>query len=242
MGPIAFALSFVVERIAENLWVLRYPLRLLGVAIGRTVTVIQLASGKLVIHSTAPFTPADVAAIHALGEPGWLLDATRFHDSHSRAARAAFPEVPYLAPEGFPDPTGVNTTPLLPAPAEWSPELEVIELEGMPKVREHVFFHQPSRTLIVGDLLFNFGRGGSAWTRFFARRVMRLKKFLGMSPFFRLMIRDRDAFRRSVGAVMGWDFDRVIVGHGEMIERDGKERLREVLVTAGVAPPEFEQP
>ena len=241
MGPIAIALTDV-ERIAENVWVLRYPLRLLGVAIGRTVAVIRLASGKLVIHSTAPFTSTDVAAIRALGEPAWLLDATSFHDSHARAGRAAFPEVPYLAPEGFPEPAGVNTSPLLPAPAEWSPELEMIELGGMPKVREHVLFHRPSRTLIVADLLFNFGRGGSAWTRFFARHVMRLKKFIGMSPFFRLMIRDRDAFRSSVGAVLTWDFDRVIVGHGEIVQQNGKERLREVLAAAGVAPLEFEQP
>jgi glyoxylase-like metal-dependent hydrolase (beta-lactamase superfamily II) len=108
-------------------------------------------------------------------------------------------------------------------------------------VREHVLLHRPSRTLIVGDVLFNFGRGGSVWTRLFARHVMRLKKFIGMSPFFRLMIRDREAFRSSVAAMMRWDFDRVIVGHGGIIERGGKERLREVLVTAGLAPPEFER-
>ena len=225
------------ERIAENVWVLRYPLRLVGVAIGRTVTIIRLTTGKLVIHSTAPFGAREVAAIRELGEPGWLLDATRFHDSYAEAGRAAFPGVPYLAPEGFPKAKGVKTEPLLPAPGEWTTELEVLELGGMPKVREHVLFHRPSRTLIVGDVLFNFGRGGSAWTRFFARYVMRLKKFIGMSPFFRIMIRDREAFRTSVAAMMRWDFDRVIVGHGEIIEQGGKERLREVLTAAGVAPP-----
>jgi hypothetical protein len=84
-------------------------------------------------------------------------------------------------------------------------------------------------TLIVADLLFNFGRGGSLWTRLFARYVMRLKNFIGMSPFFRLMIRDRQAFRRSMATMMAWDFDRVIVAHGGIIERGGKARLREVL-------------
>ena len=227
--------------IADNLWVLRYPLRLVGVAIGRTVTIIRLASGKLVIHSTAPFTPDDVACIAELGQPGWLLDATRFHDSFVEEGRAAFPELPYLAPGGNLK-GGRDAAPLTPAPPEWASELDVLELSGMPKVREHVLFHRASRTLIVGDVLFNFGDGASAWTRFFARHVMRLEKFVGMSPFFRFMIRDREAFRSSVATMMQWDFDRVIVGHGEIIERGGKERLREVLVTAGVAPPEFERP
>ncbi|MBA2269197.1 MAG: hypothetical protein H0W20_01190 [Chthoniobacterales bacterium] len=231
-----------MEQVAENVWVMRFPLRLLGVAIGRNVTIIRLASGKIVIHSTAPFMPADVAAIRQVGEPGWLLDATRFHDSFVEEGRAAFPAVPYLAPGDLAKGTAGETAPLTPAPSEWAGELEVLELDGMPKVREHVMFHRPSRTLIVGDVLFNFGRGASGWTRFFARHVMRLKEFIGMSPFFRLMIRDRDAFRSSVAAMMRWDFDRVIVGHGEIIARGGKERLRDVLSLAGVAPPEFERP
>lgn len=231
-----------MEQIAENVWVLRFPLRLLGVAIGRTVTIIRLASGKLVIHSTAPFNHADVAAIRALGQPGWLLDVSLFHDSLAKEGRAAFPDVPYLAPEGFSKASGVPTESLVRLPTEWRGEIEVLELGGMPKVREHVMFHRFSRTLIVGDVLFNFERGASGWTRFFARHVMRLKKFIGMSPFFRLMLRDRDAFRSSVAAMMQWDFDRVIVGHGEIIEHGGNERLREVLASAGLAALEFEQP
>ena len=230
-----------MEQLAENVWVLRFPLRLFGMAIGRTVTIIRLASGRLVIHSTAPFTPAHVAAIRQLGEPAWLLDATLFHDSFTAEGSAAFPGVPYLAPEGFSKVSGVTTAPLTPPPLEWAAELEVLELGGMPKVREHAVLHRPSRTLIVGDLLFNFGPGASGWTRFFARHVMRLKKFVGMSPFFRLMIRDRAAVLRSVEAMMTWDFDRVVVGHGEIIANNGKQRLQEVLAAAGVAPREFEQ-
>ena len=226
-----------MEQIAQNLWVLRYPLRLMGLAIGRTVTIIRLGSGKLVIHSTAPFTPADLVAIRELGEPGWIVEATRFHDSFAQEGRAAFPGVPYLAPPGFANVGRGMTEPLTPAPREWAAELEVLELGGMPKVREHVLFHRPSRTLIAGDLLFNFGRGASGWTRFFARHVMRLKKFVGMSPFFRLMIRERTAFQSSVQRMMDWDFDRVIVAHGEIIQESGKERLREVLQSAGLAPP-----
>ena len=223
-----------MEQIAENVWVLQFPLRLLGVAIGRAVTVIRLSSGKVVVHSTAPFTPADLAQIRDVGEPAWLVEASKFHDSYAKSGRAALPGIPYLAPEGFAEVAGVETQPLLPAPAEWAGELEVLELEGMPKVREHVLFHRASGTLIVADVLFNFGRGGSAWTRFFARYVMRLREFVGMSPFFRLMIRDRAAFRRSVEEMMRWEFDRVIVAHGEIIERGGKEQLRDVLSAAGL--------
>ena len=223
-------------QVAENLWVLHFPLRLLGVEIGRTVTIIRLANGKLIVHSTAPFTADDLAAIRALGDIGWLVDVTNFHDSHAKEGRSALPDVRYLAPEGFSKYSGVAAEPLNPAPAAWRSEIEVLELAGMPRVREHVMFHRASGTLIVADLLFNFGRGGSLWTRLFARYVMRLKNFIGMSPFFRMMICDREAFRRSVAKMMEWDFDRVIVAHGGIIERGGKERLREVLQEAGLEP------
>ena len=226
-----------MEQVAENLWVLRYPQRLLGVAIGRTVTIIRLTSGKLVVHSSAPFSPEEVSAIGNRGVPGWLVDVSLFHDSFARDGSAAFPHLPYLAPEGFSKVSGVETEQLSSPPAEWRTELQVLELAGMPKVREHAMFHTPSRTLIVADLLFNFGDGESAWTRFFARHVMRLNKLVGMSPFFRMMIRDRDAFRQSLDAIMAWDFDRVIVGHGEIIETGGKQCIREVASAFGVQPP-----
>jgi hypothetical protein len=225
-----------MTELASNLWVLRFPLRLLGVEIGRTVTIIRLASGKVIVHSTAPFAAEDLGAIRTAGEIGWLIDVSNFHDSLAKQGRAALPDVPYLAPEGFPKYSGVATDLLSPAPAEWSTDVEVLELAGMPRVREHVMFHRPSGTLIVADLLFNFGRGGSLWTRLFARHVMRLKNFIGMSPFFRLMIRDRQAFCRSMATMMAWDFDRVIVAHGGIIERGGKARLREVLTAAGLEP------
>src|SRR5688572_7539523 len=56
-----------VHQIAENLWLLRYPLRLLGTEIGRTVTLIRLHTGELVIHSPAPFSTSDASAVKALG-------------------------------------------------------------------------------------------------------------------------------------------------------------------------------
>ncbi|MDQ3624064.1 MAG: hypothetical protein M3463_16525 [Verrucomicrobiota bacterium] len=222
-----------MRAIAENLWVLRFPLRLFGTKIGRTVTLIRLRNGELVIHSTAPFTWADVSLIAGLGKPGWLVDATRLHGTFARQGHAAFPTLPYLAPEGFSRIAGVRTGSLGAPPAAWSGELDVLRLEGMPKVQEHVFFHRPSRTLVAADLIFNFGPDTSAWTRTFMRCVAGLKCYPGMSRFFRMTIRDRRAFGQSVRTMMEWDFDRVIVAHGEIIEKDGKRRVAEALAARG---------
>jgi hypothetical protein len=224
-----------MQQLAENLWLLQFPLRLLGMQIGRNVSVIRLASGDVVVHSTAPFTADDKRRIAEIGPVKWIVDATRFHDSFADEGRTAFPEAAYLAPDGFPGSSKFNIRSLSNAPDEWRDELRVERLDGMPKVQEHVFLHVPSRTLIVGDFLFNFSQTASAWTKFVARHVLRLEKLVGMSPFFRLMIRDRVAFRTSVDKIMAWDFDRVVVGHGEVVESDGKARIREVLVKFALA-------
>jgi hypothetical protein len=225
-----------VDQVAENIWTMRYPLPVLGNDFGRTVTVVRLSSGKLVIHSTAPFTAQDIQSIRQLGEPGWLLDATLFHESFAKEGCRAFERVPYLAPPGFPNVSDVQTRALFPPPVEWNGELEVVPFTGMPKVQEHVFYHRPSRTLIVCDCLFNF-RGRGSWPmRFVLRNVMRLTNGVGMSAFFRFMIRDRNAFKESVRSILAWDFERIIVGHGEVIEREAQLIFREELAARKLLP------
>jgi len=223
-----------VQQLAENVWILKYPLKLLGFDGGRTVTVVRLQSGKLVIHSTAPFTDEDVSQIHALGEPAWMLDATLFHDTFAAEGRNAFPAVRYLAPPGFAPRSGIATEPLTPPPPEWAGELEVLPLAGM-KAHEHFVFHRPSRTLIVCDCLFNFGRSRSPWARFVVR-LIGLKNGIGMSAFFRLMIRDRAAFKKSIAAALEWDFERIVVGHGEIIATDGRRIFLRELEARDLAP------
>jgi hypothetical protein len=220
-----------LEQIANNLWVLRYPLQVLGAQMGRTTTLIRLRNGDLIIHSTGPFTPADVAVITALGRPAFLVEATLFHDTFAKAGCAAFPGVPYFAPPGF---RGADVHRSLKEVAgEWSGELEVLELEGMPRVREHVFFHPPSRTLIVADLLFNFGAQSTAWTRWFFRWLGGIEQFPGMSRLFRASIKDRAVFAACANQMMLWDFDRCIVAHGDVIESNARATLANALTTHG---------
>ena len=55
----------------------------------------------------------------------------------------------------------------------------------------------------------------------------------GMSRPFKMAIKDRAAFQGSMETMLRWDFDRVIVGHGNMIESGGKEKVTRMLRAAG---------
>lgn len=224
----------MLEGLSENIYVQRHPLRLAGCRFGRVVTVIRLASGKLVVHSTANFSPEHVAEIRELGEPGWLVEATNFHDTLAAKGRAAFPEIPYLAPSGFPGlKTGETGSLSAPVP-EWDDALHVIELEGMPRVREHVLWHRPSKTLIIADLFFNFPPTASRWTLSFLRAVAGIREYPGMSRLVRFCIKDREAFSKSLQSVLALEIDRIVVGHGEPIEEDAKAKFAALMRRHGL--------
>ncbi len=221
-----------MKPLAENLWLLRYPLTLLGADLNRNVAVMRLSSGDLVIHSSGPFTPEDVAAIDALGRPRWIMDVMARHDTFAKEGRAAFPEATYLAPEGFSETVGFPTQPLVNQP-EWNGEVEVMLLEGVPSMKEHVVLHRPTRTLIVADLMFNFGSSASVWTHALMFAAVGAKHHPGMARSMRLTVKDKTALRASLAQMMIWDFDRLIVGHGEEIDSGAKSKVAEALQRVG---------
>jgi hypothetical protein len=50
----------------------------------------------------------------------------------------------------------------------------------------------------------------------------------GFGPTYleRLLVRDRAAARRSLERILAWDFERVVVAHGAVLESGGREALR----------------
>lgn len=226
------------RQLADDVVVMSFPLRFFGIDFGRNVTLLRLGDGRVVIHSTAPFTEKDVAAIRAFGEPAWLVDATLLHDTFAKEGSAALPNLVYLAPSGFTEVTEVATLPLETPPADWADEIQVLKIEGTRK-NEHVLFHVRSRTLVVADLFFSFPAETRGWPRFFARRIMGLPPSLfGVSRFFRMLISDKDAFERSLRRMLEWDFERVVVAHREPLETGAKMAVEvaagKIGVSAGV--------
>lgn len=212
-------------KLAPDLWFKSFPLKMLGANLRRNVSVIRLASGKLIIHSTGPFSTDDVAEIAGMGEPVWLIDTLLRHDTFTEKGRAAFPNARYLAPAGFPLPC----EPLLPPPAEWQEEIAIASVDGAPDFGEVVMLHRPSRTLIVADLLFHFENDESWWTKLLLAAATVGGHFQpGMTKPFKAAIKNSAAFRASIDNVLAWDFDRIIVGHGVPIESGGREKLKRV--------------
>lgn len=220
------------RRIADDVMLMSFPWRTLGIDFRRNVTLLRLADGRVVVHSTAPFTEQDITAIRRFGEPSWLVEATFMHDTFAKEGRAAFPDLRYFAPDGFTKASGIPTESLGSPPSDWKDEIDVLKLDGN-RMNEHALFHRRSATLVVADLFFSFPRETRGWARFFVRHIMRLPRLFGMSVFFRMTISDRQAFKSSIKALLRWNFERVVVAHREPVEEKARAAVERALRESG---------
>ncbi|MCF3652479.1 hypothetical protein [Synoicihabitans lomoniglobus] len=225
------------EPIGERIWCGRFDLKVFGAPLGKRTTVMQLSDGGLVVHSAAPFSTADARALREIGEPRWLLECSRAHDTFAQRLRKLFPEATYVIPPKFP----LTRDALAPAspwsgelPAGWKGEIEVQRIGGIPLLDEHAVYHGPSRTLILSDLVFNLSIPDGERIPFFLRWVSGITSFPATSRLIRMLVRDRAALKASLESMLAWDFERVVVGHGEMIVEHPRVTLGRVLDWSGI--------
>lgn len=108
--------------------------------------------------------------------------------------------------------------------------------------RELVFNHKPSKALIEADLLFNlpateqFSKSGQSptggiltslfmpfWTTHGA--AMGQRRFV----WYATSSPNRTSFNKSVKRIAGWDFEKLIPCHGEVVEEGGKGVFEKVM-------------
>lgn len=95
-------------------------------------------------------------------------------------------------------------------------------------LRETVFYHPSSRTLITSDLVENF----KAHSHWLTRCYLRLNGMLGnvtWPPMMRIVYTNRSAARESVARILALPFERVVVAHGDVITDNARETLRKGL-------------
>ncbi len=219
----------MLEKVAEGLWVDARPFRAGPfLEIGTRMTVVRLADGGLFLHSLVEIDDETRSALERIGPARFLVAGNKLHHLHLASAVAAFPQAQLWGAPGltekrkdlrFDGELGDE------APETWRRDLDQLAVRGIPRMGEVVFLHRASRTLVVTDLVFNVRHSDAFATRLF----MRLNDVYGRcgpSRLLRALVRDRPALRASVEKILAWDFDRIVVTHGEVLERGGRDALR----------------
>lgn len=218
----------MLRQLAENLWVAERPHRFYGLEVGSRMTVIRLGGGELFLHSPLPMDSALRRELDELGPVRYAVAPNRFHHLYAGEVTRAYPEARLWVAPGLESkrPDLPITGVLGEEPVEaWANDITHLFVRGRPMENEVVFLHRPSRTLILCDLAFNFGRRTPALTRVLLSAVGAYGHF-ATTKLDRFLVRDRDSFRRCIETVLSWDFDRIVVAHGEILESGGPRALR----------------
>ena len=219
----------MLRRLADDVWVTERPQRFFGLPVGARMTVIRLSGGRLLLHSPLPLDAEIRAELDALGRVAYAVAPNRLHHLYAGDVVRAYPDARLWVAPGLPEkrPDLVHAGVLGDeAPVEWRGELEQAFFRGRPYENEVAFFHPATRTLILCDLAFNFGPR-NAWPTRVLMSLLRSYGKLGPSKLDPLLIRDRAAARASLERILAWDFDRVIVAHGDVQESGGYVLMRD---------------
>jgi hypothetical protein len=219
----------MLTSLAPDLWELNAPMSVLGMQLGHRMTVARLQDGTLWLHSPVAHSAALDAELAALGRVAHVVAPNAMHDTYLEGWFAAYPEARFHGARGFskyrPDLKFTDTLGDTPHPA-WSTVFDQHVIRGMPRLNEVAFLHRASRTLILTDLVFNL-RGEMP---FLSRVLLKLNdcycKF-GASRLLKSVIKDRAALRTSLNHMLAWDFEAIVVSHGDNVATGGRTLLRD---------------
>ena len=219
--------------ITEGLWGYEYDLFMFGIVhITVRPLVATLPDGGLWLCSPGPITDALAAQIEALGPVRHLVSPNLYHHRYLGDAARRWPEATIWAPEGL-----AKKRPDLPphkllsaeAKAAWGGVFDLLLIEGNPHLNEWVFFHRPSRALLVTDLLFNLQRwsGWAASVAYWATGVGDHR--LAQTVEWRMLVRDRAATARSARSLVAWEPQLLVPSHGDVLRADVVPELNRAL-------------
>ena len=219
--------SPALRQLAPELLVADRPLKLITGNVHTRMTVIRLSDGSLFLHSPVRLDAETRSALDALGPVRWVVAPSKVHHFFVPDYAPAYPDARLYAAPGLPEKRAdIRFHAVLgdEAPEAWRGQIAQHLFRGAAYINEVVFFHPATRTLILTDLAFNLAADQTAGARVFYWLVGAAGRF-GPHRVVRLLIRDRRAARQSVERILQWDFDRITVTHGDVLETGGRERF-----------------
>lgn len=221
-----------MEQVASNVWCVTQGLKLLGVNFGCRMTVIRLNDGSLWVHSPVRLNMDLQKELENMGPVKYIIAPNSFHHLFARGFQDAFPQAKFYCVSNLPKKRPDLESPLLLDPASnfsWQKEISFELLEGSKTYEEALFFHQESQSLIITDLVFHFQNERTFYEKLFFLLVGVPTNTLVSSRLVKTLMRNRSAACEVLQKVLKWDFQRIILAHGEIKEKEAKTSLRQAL-------------
>ncbi len=210
----------------------------IGKVLPARMTVVRLRSGDLLLYSPTRFSRGLKSELDRLGRIRHLVAPSFAHWTFVKAWQDSCPGATTWAAPGLRERAQVRESGVCldhdlgdTAPREWGGGIELVMVPGGLGFREAALFHQPTRTLILTDLVLNLE---APKVPAIVRPVARLFGMVapdGMPPpYLRALVKlRRQAAAQAASRLLDLRPERVIFAHGRWFEADGTAALRRSL-------------
>ncbi len=219
------------EYFPGTIWLVPYPVSLGAARFEARMTIVRLDDGSLIVHSPGPIDDAVRGWMLTLGRVAVILAPGNFHHLHISAWQRTFPDAEtWLCPGTERRDRSLHFDGLLGErlPALMQAEFEQQFVRGR-WMAEVALLHRPTRTLLLVDLVERFG-DDTPNVNGVLRASMKLFTMWNqpaLAPEYRIAgWKDRTAAHVALERILAWNFDRVVIAHGDLVERDAKAVLR----------------
>ncbi|CCM05095.1 uncharacterized protein FIBRA_07302 [Fibroporia radiculosa] len=253
MSTASSAGKCVIREVAKDVWTFSCPFSRFGLfPVGGRSTAIKLRNGDVWIMASTPLTDETKQKLQEIGPVKWIIGADAVHHLHLGAFKKQYPDAKLIVVKEAMDKKAKEdlvfhgawgADPLdtkygfeddLPLRARSNTGNFAVFYVGFFsgfKNKDVAFYHPNSKSLIEADLLFNlppteqYSNTDSSGKWPFSSTLNPYSWF--HKRFTWSLGEDKEAMKRDVRTVAGWDFERIIPCHGDVIEKDGNAAWRE---------------
>ncbi|KIW02129.1 uncharacterized protein PV09_06617 [Verruconis gallopava] len=246
----------VIRQVTPEITTLSLPFKRYGrIKIGGRGTLVRLQDGSVAVFSPVALTPAVRETVASMGEVKYIAAPDMEHHIFLGPWHEAYPSAKIIGPDGLREKREKQNNERVPFHTEFKAstkasvkidpafdaEFDYEFVDGHTN-KELVFNHRPTKTLIEADLLFNmpaieqYSKSTEKYdTGFFTKFWTALNNTKGDAKWQKRVIwygtsaGNRSSFSQSMKKINGWDFDRIIPCHGDVIENNGKHVFQSVM-------------
>lgn len=224
----------MLEEFGPSLYLADGPVvSFIGFAYPTRMAVARLSDGGVWVWSPVALTDELANAVDAIGPVRHIVSPNKIHHLFLKEWAERWPDARVYAPPGL-----AKRKPDLSFDAElgdepesaWAADIDQVIFRGSVAMEEVVFFHRPSRTAIVCDLI---QRHPESQMTGWKGKLMRLDGLVGEQGStpreWRASFLRRGPARAAREKVIGWSPERLLIAHGDCAQNNAAEIIREAL-------------
>jgi len=218
-----------MHEMAENIFTSETRVKFYGSSIQTRMAVIKLEDGSLFVYSPIFLNTEIKNELDDLGEIKYVISPNKIHNQALSDYVTNYPDSWIYASPGLPERrSDITYKAILTDTPEkdWEKDFDQVLTKGNVFFSEALFYHKPSKTLLVCDFIENMNKTTASNPMLF--RLFGVKKKPMASPEFRLYTTDEKAARLALEKARAWDFERIFLCHGSCIENNAKDIFNQV--------------